>query len=307
MTRATLARAGGDQARRIGAAVAQEGHPRGLMGRECTPSLFEEFEGLERALKEESVHIDRSTTNSRIAKARSLTTDREALAALALDRSVRVVIAVAENVATPGHVLDRLCDHRDERVRRAALRNPSLPKERILAEIERQDEDRLYSLVCNRSLDREVIETMASSSNGFLRGMATQIAGCPEDIIDRLIEDEDFIVRQFCAESLNATPSHLVHLVQDDDSYVRRAAFENPRLPASALHIVVRDRDRDLASEAVERMATMMEMRLGVHTSNKAARDMLMGDNWWEMTRDDPRVQMALMLCPNWTDIPTLL
>jgi hypothetical protein len=176
---------------------------------------------------------------------------------------------LAGNPSLPPDLVARLAADPEHDVRRAVSARPELTEEQRAAvdhSVRRSDALRPLGWVLALDGDSDALRACAASAHRWLRRSAAVHPALPADLVERLAEDEDFVVRLMICERQPAAPAgallrtvlewdgrsvhDMVRLPQfPGKGLVRYADHEEPRLR----RLVVQD--PDAAPEVIERLA----------------------------------------------------
>ena len=150
-----------------------------------------------------------------------------------------LVRRVASNPSTPPELLSSLIDY-SANVRAIVAENPSTPIT-ILKMLSNPEEhiDVRYGIVCNKNLPRELVDILVNDPDSDIRGELADREDLPKDVIEnmlyKLVDDPDHLVRYSVARNLYC-PTELLHILSDDEDYfVRGAASQNPNMSTEDL------------------------------------------------------------------------
>ena len=183
-------------------------------------------------------------------------------------------MALAEDEGTPPEVLAGLVDEADDELRVALAENPSTPPVTLALLAE-----------CGHCMT--------------LQGVARN-PGTPKETLYSLARAESLDVRLHVAGNPAAPSDLLAELaLVADDADVRLSVAENEFTPGNVLAALVGDMNPAVVAAARAVVGPHIAAALGIDASNTAAIDYLRDQAWWDMTRDDPAVALALALSPN--------
>jgi hypothetical protein len=161
---------------------------------------------------------------------------------------------VAAHCATPPKLLVDLALDDDERTARAAETNPAFHS--VLVDDEFKD-----SKITARDLVARIKQNDSALTNEQLLYVRASDAGlrclvdhpnASREVIEELVSDGSWTVRQVAAKSSRLTVDQLEKLATDDDRDVRAAVVSNPLLPLALVHSLRGDRDDLVRTEANE-------------------------------------------------------
>ncbi|MEV5830312.1 hypothetical protein AB0L25_32580 [Spirillospora sp. NPDC052242] len=195
---------------------------------------------------------------------------------LVRDGDARKRAAAAANASLPADLVDELAVDSDPAVRLAVSRRPGLT-ERERAAIDYHDDPnaRFRPLDWVRALcdDVRAMRECAASAHPALRRSAACCPHLPDDVVARLADDEDPLVRLFLAENHPDPPgSLLLWSVLEYESYTVDDMPRHPNFPRVALRYFADSPDARLRSfvamdpdaspEVVERLSHDDDMRV---------------------------------------------
>ncbi|MFF3753136.1 hypothetical protein ACFYYH_22150 [Streptomyces sp. NPDC002018] len=135
-----------------------------------------------------------------------------ALAERLLDEG-RLLARLARNPTFPAGLAERLADHEDPAVRLAVSARPGLSEEeRAAIDWTVTPDDRLETLrwVWDAREEPEVLRRCATSAHTWLRRSAAVCTELPDDCVELLADDADFVVRLLLAEHHPKAPAELL-------------------------------------------------------------------------------------------------
>lgn len=106
-------------------------------------------------------------------------------------------------------------------------------------------------------------------------------------------------VRSRVALNPSSPPSALATLINTKDVLLQSQVLTHPSLPPRFAAHLARTGDSYIRPKALAKISVMMESLLGIPANNVSARDMLVGEQWWEMEATDPAVVLAKTLFPD--------
>ncbi|MBO2464093.1 hypothetical protein [Actinomadura violacea] len=212
-------------------------------------------------------------------------------AALCRDGRDAVRRAVAANPSLPPDLVAALADDPEHEVRLAVSLRPELTEEqRAAIDYRVGPDDRLRppDWFWNRLDDLDLMRRYATSAHNGLRRFAAYSPHLPPDLVARLADDEDFVVRLLLSEKHPDPPGELLlsvaleahfvtrmdrtehpnfpraglaRLAESDDPVARRLALRDPELPARVVERLSRDEEPGVRWAAA-RDARLPEARL---------------------------------------------
>lgn len=181
------------------------------------------------------------------------------LALLAQDSDADVRQGVALHPSTPGEVLLALARDEHLEVRRKAAQNPALPEEARLWLLLDEDESLQAAVrrnpglssrtleLARRALDLQPLEAalleQLARGSASCRRLAAANPSAPRAVLERLVCDSDWRVRQAVAHNPATPPELLATLATDTDRDVRQAVAAHPMAGREVLGGLLSDPD----------------------------------------------------------------
>jgi hypothetical protein len=183
----------------------------------------------------------------------------ELLGLLAQDSDADVRQGVALHPSTPGEVLLALARDEHLEVRRKAAQNPALPEEARLWLLLDEDESLQAAVRRNPGLSSHTLELarralalqplelarleQLARGSASCRRLAAANPSTPRAVLERLVRDTDWRVRQAVARNPSTPPDLLAALATDTDRDVRQAVAAHPAVAREALEGLLSDPD----------------------------------------------------------------
>ncbi|EKX64670.1 hypothetical protein [Streptomyces ipomoeae] len=145
--------------------------------------------------------------------------------------------ALASNPSLPSDLVARLAVDPEHDVRRQVSARPELTEEqRAAIDYEVKRTDALRPLPWVLELDAEALRPVAASAHRWLRRSAAVHPALPADLVERLAEDEDFVVRlMICEYQPDAPAEALLRMVLEWDGYSSYDMLRMPQFPRKGL------------------------------------------------------------------------
>ncbi|MEQ9450500.1 MAG: hypothetical protein RJQ07_02850 [Pseudomonadales bacterium] len=207
------------------------------------------------SLSIESIDELMNHVDSRRALARSNRTPTELLKRLANDEDLLVRQNVARNPNCPPQILKLLAE--DKSLASCVAQNGNCPKNLLQDLAKEGDQAVLETLAANPICPGPLLKRLAKKSKLTLRSYITgastslyrnrigqalaQNPGTPIDLLAKLKEDPDELVRFYLVSNPACPKEVLVDLSVDRSSTVRRGVAENPKTPANLLRTLAED------------------------------------------------------------------
>lgn len=126
----------------------------------------------------------------------------------------------------------------------------------IAARLARSDvpAQRIIAAACT-SLADELVEALTADPDAEVRKAVVVSARTPARVLDSMVVDESWAVRELLAGRSELSPPIVGRLALDESPAVRRAALKNPGVPSSALEALLDDPYVEIVNVARRRLA----------------------------------------------------
>lgn len=159
--------------------------------------------------------------------------------------------------------------------------------------------DQRLRLAGDPATPADVLEVLAEDEHWGVRRSVSSNPSTPSQVLEALATDGEWAVRGNVASNPSAPLWVLETLAKDGVPWARRTAARNPAVPLWVLETLVGDDDCDVSEAAQGEVDRRIRERFGLDPRNTDAIEMLRSMPWWELTRDDPQVQLVLALSPD--------
>lgn len=149
---------------------------------------------------------------------------------------------LAANPGLPASYLERFLESESPQIRFRAAQNPSAPRE-LMADLLRAGSDaNLQGFVASpKEVEPELLERLAHRGV-WSRCVAANHPSTPSSLIEKLLTDENPLVRQAVAGRRDISEALLLRLLQDPDERVVFQAAQHPNTPLPTLTEIVERR-----------------------------------------------------------------
>lgn len=201
----------------------------------------------------------------------------ELLALLAQDSDADVRQGVALHPSAPAEALLALARDEHLEVRRKAAQNPALPEEARLWLLLDEDEGLQAAVrrnpgLCARTLElarralalqplEPIVLDQLARGSANCRRLAAANPSVPRAVLERLVGDSDWRVRQAAAHNPSTPPDLLATLAADTDRDVRQAVAAHPAVAREVLEGLLSDSDERVRRSAWRNPRTDEELR----------------------------------------------
>ncbi|NJL63319.1 MAG: HEAT repeat domain-containing protein [Methylacidiphilales bacterium] len=192
----------------------------------------------------------------------------------------KILIAIAGNINTPVHILEKLAGDRDGWVRRTVFQNPSTPNAIFqifheyevaianphtstakLSEMATRDwEQTLLGIASHGNTAPELLIQLATAKSWEIRAAVALNPNVPMQVLEELVLDKRLGVRRQIARNPKTPASLLVRLLQDKKTDLRREIAKHPHITSAILELLVRDADYYVRVGVVENAKTPVEV-----------------------------------------------